>query len=311
MRRLAATSSFDCGAAVALLVLASAALPASSGYSGANGKIAFARYLPSGPQIYAVTPRGAKVTRLVRHKGEDDQPAWSPDGKRVAFASLTGGTQGLFVADTPDKGVRRLTTHPFDPQNPILDAHPRWSPNGRQIVFHRFRPPSTFELYLVDTNGRSPPRKLGPGFEPNWSPDGRKIAYAYRASEDDDFDLYMMDANGAGRRRLTNGPVGESGAEWSPDGRRIAFVRTESLINYEIYSMPAAGGAEKRLTTSAAADVSPSWSPDGRKIAFASRRVATRWDIYVMNADGTGQKRITRNPLDDAQPSWQRLPKRR
>ena len=117
-----------------------------------------------------------------------------------------------------------------------------------------------------------------------------------------DREIYVMNANGSDVRRLTNDPAGDWGPDWSPDGQRITFV-SDRDGNNEIYVMNADGSGVRRLTDDPADDLNPIWSPDGRRIAFVSDRDGNN-EIYVMNADGSGVRRLTNDPLDDWWPDW-------
>jgi TolB protein len=100
--------------------------------------------------------------------------------------------------------------------------------------------------------------------------------------------VYVMNADGSGQRRLTNGGVPgcgqEGGHAWSPDGRQIAIDG--------IYVMNADGSGQRRLTSGSGSGGNPAWSPDGRRIAFTGGRDGV--GIYVMNADGSEQRRLIR-----------------
>jgi len=130
----------------------------------------------------------------------------------------------------------------------------------------------------------------------HWSPDGKRILFRSRVG---DVDIYVINSDGTGLKRLTNDPVEETTPSWSPDGRRIAFCRRENgrLL---MYSMDSEGGNVVQLTSDGH---HPEWSPDGRRIAFHSKRDGDQ-EIYVMNADGTNQVRLTRNPGEDGHASW-------
>lgn len=123
-------------------------------------------------------------------------------------------------------------------------------------------------------------------------------------------EIWVMDENGEGRRRLT-APApsrsaqasGNTGPSWSPARDRIAYIGTgdadvEDQNDQEQYVMDAAGGHVLRLTSNHLADGSPSWSPDRRRIVFARARHLGQEDVetflYVMNADGSGERLLRR-----------------
>jgi len=231
-------------------------------------------------------------------------PAWSPDGQRIAFASdRRGGVWDIYVMDADGSNVvPRTSTGQYN-------AYPNWSPDGRMIAFEAMRdeangPGSGFSLdvYAVSADGAmaSPVRlTTDRGWEayPAWSPDGRTVAFVSDdRAYDILFDLYVMNADGSGVTALLEGPF-EWPVEyyfqpaWSPDGRKLAIVvcawafdncypdATIALVNADgsgLTRLAAAGGFAK-----------PTWSPDGQTIAFSSSPCRDcDGSIHYVPADG-------------------------
>jgi Tol biopolymer transport system component len=245
--------------------------------------------------------------------------AEKPTG-RIVF--LAYGTTGfvLWTMRADGTGARRVTRF-----HDVAEAEPEWSPDGRKIAFSRSDRCHTEPSYLcnriwtVNADGsdaqRLIPRQL-PGLlanravsfnAPTWSPDGRRIAYEQSIWESQRSNLYVMNADGSGRRRLTRLRNARSPA-WSPDGAAIAFThRPERPGNREIFVLTLKTGKLRRLTRTKADESLPQWSPDGRRIVYQ------RWDgdgmsdgdeVFVMNADGSGQRNLTRRPGLDGGPAW-------
>lgn len=152
--------------------------------------------------------------------------------------------------------------------------------------------------------GAAPAREAATRFvgndAPNWSPDGKRIAFTtFRHGRSD---IYVVNADGSGERRLTTDPAADDLATWSPDGAKIAFVSNRNE-NFDVFTMNADGTAETRLTTDPEDDFSPSWAPDSKRIVFRSNR-DQNGEIYTMNADGSQQTRLTNDPASDHSPTW-------
>jgi Tol biopolymer transport system component len=118
------------------------------------------------------------------------------------------------------------------------------------------------------------------------------------------FDIYVMNADGSGLRRLTRSapePAFNSSPVWSPNSRKIAFLSVQpprkhsKIWKPEVWVMNADGRGLRRLARGAPSD----WSPAGQRIAFLRDG-----EIYVMNADGSGQRRLTHNTVSDVHARW-------
>ncbi|NJL53956.1 hypothetical protein HC928_01535 [bacterium] len=145
-----------------------------------------------------------------------------------------------------------------------------------------------------------------PDRRPTWSPDGTRIAFE-SARDVATTDIYVMNADGSGMRRLTNTAANAGFPAWSPDGRRIAYA-SDSTGDYEIYTINADGsGSPTRVTNNAGAqDIYPTWSPDGSQIAYTANGGLNRgeWDVYVISASGGTPRNLTRTAADDQSPHW-------
>ena len=244
--------------------------------------------------IVAVAIVAARL--LVRSQGDwkDGSPAWSPDGKSIAFYSERDGNAEIYVMNADGTKVTRLTRTSAD------EGYPAWSPDGRTISFDSDRD-GNFDVFAMDAGGghvrpitRHPARDVSAA----WAPDGSAIVFM-SDREDGGFDVYRaaVDA-GAAATRLTR-----TKTAWfpvfSPDGRTLAFH-----VGRDVHTMPAAGGDLRRLTTDPANGMYPSWSPDGTRLAFMSWRNG-KTEIFTMNADGSDQtKLVSMDEGDAVDPRW-------
>ena len=132
-----------------------------------------------------------------------------------------------------------------------------------------------------ESTGAASPARLFFQVEPAWSPDASQIAFA--SARSGSFDLFVMDADGTGTRRLTSGKQDDSHPTWSSDGDRLAFER-----DGDIYVIGVDGSGLRRISDDTIEERDPSWSPDGTLIAYIQRTPGTAAvrEVWLMRSDG-------------------------
>lgn len=263
-------------------------------------KIAFVSGRDGNREIYVMREDGSDQTRLTFDSASDREPAWSPDGRTIAFVSWRGNTtSNIWVMNADGTGLTQLTYYERQ------DAWPSWSPDGQRIAFARSTWDSEgshrWQIWVMNADG-SGEQQLTSGplaaLMPDWSPDGRRIVFKTTGTTRD---IWAVDADGGSLVNITQTPLEpELGPRWSPDGSQIVFYVPvpDDIYDYNVCLMDADGGDRRQLTNSSAQEAGPSWSPDGTRILFHSNQAAgnnqsIEYDLYTMTLAGTDLRRIT------------------
>ncbi len=250
-----------------------------------RGVIAFPVFDPERAtyDIYTIKADGSDRQKVI---SDASQPAFSPDGTKLAFRSWDPTKRGLFVHDFTGEHIDwQFST--FGPA-----SRPEWASNGQFFLFHS-RQESDRESRLYRTVGtelrtirRPDVNKDIYGKMPALLTDSRFI---YNACEFGKCGLITRDINGSYPQHLTEDP-GDTAPAPSPDGEQIAFMSRRDG-NWEIYIMNADGSGMTRLTENGANDGLPAWSPDGAYLAFVSDR-GKEWAVWIMRPDGSAQRQF-------------------
>jgi Tol biopolymer transport system component len=290
---------------------------ADAAFPGRDGRIAFGsiaeggpcptpedddRVCPAADLMYRVKPSGRAQRRLTScptlAQCSERDPAWSPDGRRLAFAR--GGE--IWVMNADGSGARSLG---------VGGQEPAWSPDGRKLVFTR-RGFDEFGIATVKLDGSSL-RLLTTTIRdssPTWSTRG---TIAFAREFDESRDIVTMNSRGDGLRRLIRRCDGCGHPDFSPDGRQIAY---SVGLGAHVYVANRDGKRRLRLTGRGGGS-EPAWSPSGSSIAFTRESGSGGFsDIFIMRADGMRARRVAYDAKhrvgddtagDYGQASWQPL----
>jgi TolB protein len=187
--------------------------------AAAAGLVVFVSFRNGNGELYAVPLAGGPATRLTNTASQEDAPALSPDGKRIAYTSYETGVPKLWLANVNGGQAARANTS-FSYAG-SADAGPSWAPTSDRLVFVSTNSgvASLYQFTVSDAQVRLLRSDQNASVEPAWSPDGNRIAFA--SDRGGATGLYLLDLTSGSLTRLTEGPATSGQPTWLPDGRLV------------------------------------------------------------------------------------------
>ena len=260
-----------------------------------GSKIAFVSNGTGNKEIYTCAFDGYDPRRLTHNNAITLFPAWSTDGKWMAFTSYKAGNPDLYIRNL---GQEQETK--FSEQG--INITPAWRP-GKFELAATLSFSGDQEIYLLTGSGKIIKRltkSRGIDVTPSWSPDGKKFAFV--SNRAGSAQIYIKDIVSGKVRRLTYEGRKNTQPSWSPRGDKIVYTSAVSG-GHDIYVIGIDGQDPVQLTYESRDNEAASWSPDGSLIAFSSSRAGPS-RIYVMTAYGTDQRRLLVLAGQQTNPKW-------
>lgn len=270
--------------------------------------------------VWLVSTSGGEPIRLTTSKKNDNQPRWSPDGRRIAFISAREEKPQIFLISPTGGEAEKLT----DSKSGVQSF--AWSPDSSRLAYVAQQEmtadeekkqkdkddPQVFDknfkfsrIWIIDVKTKKAQEVIKSDYaaaDPQWSPDGRSMAYTTvptpKADDSSLSDIWVVDIESGRQRKLVENDGPDSSPRWSPDGRQIAYLTRPAklgVIGQAGLSVIASEGGTPRAIASSFAyqPGAPRWSQNGQTIFFTSS-VRTTSQLFSVPAAGGEPKQLSK-----------------
>jgi Tol biopolymer transport system component/serine/threonine protein kinase len=265
-----------------------------------GGRIAFTCTRGDYNQLCMINRDGTGLAQLTDMAASNYYPTFARDRDTLLFASNRNGAFDLYLLAFNEKQVIRITNNVGDV------VSPDYSPDGRTIVFANRVGDNPTAIWMVNSDGLNP-RLVYTGMRDivatAFSPNGEQVAYAMSLGIPQEYEIFIMDANGRNHRRISESLQGVGGSiSWAPDGSHV-LVHAGRFGDKNIFKLDVSNGSTVQLTDGGN-NAGASYSPDGRYVVFNSLRNGDQADLYIMRTDGNNQVQLTFDPEPDWGARW-------
>ena len=263
-----------------------------------NSRLTFVSTVNGNKEVFISDFDGYNPRQVTRHKSISLSPAWSSDGKWLAYVSYAKGKPDIYIKHLEQNRGTIVSREG-------MNISPAWMP-GQAKLAAALSFSGNQQIYLLTRNGeiiKKVTSSWGINVSPRFSPDGRKLAFVSNRSGTPQ--IYIKDLDTQDVRRVTFQGRYNTSPAWSPDGNKMAYVGIDqNRIDIYVINLASGPGMPVQLTRDQGDNEDPSWSPDGNLIVFASSREGGSPALYVMTAAGTDQRRLMHMTGRQTQPGW-------